>query len=84
MKLPKELREKKDLTRGGKQKKCSVRECPEIAVRSVSEGKMRRYVEMAKLKIVENKQHKIYLCKTHYREAEKKRKELKVRKLSAA
>ena len=74
MKLPKELREKKDLGRPGKEKKCSVRGCFENAMRSLSENKYGKILERAKLKIEENRQHKIFLCKPHYREAEKTRK----------
>lgn len=76
MKLPKELREKKDL--GGKASKgkiCSVNECNELAIRSLSENKWNKYVEKTKLKIEEeSKRNKIYLCKAHYKEVNKIRK----------
>ncbi|MFX1274822.1 MAG: hypothetical protein ACFFBP_12430 [Promethearchaeota archaeon] len=75
MKLPKEIREKKEITGTvGKEKKCIVIECDETAIRSLSENKWKNYVEKAKLKIEENKQHKIFLCKTHYKEVNKLRK----------
>ncbi len=75
MKLPKELRKNKDI--GGKDSKgkiCSVKECNEVAIRSLSENKWNKYIEKAKLKIDENKRHNIYLCKVHYKEANKIRK----------
>jgi len=75
MKLPKELREKRDL--GGneaKGKNCSVKGCSEIAIRSLSENKWKKYVESAGLQIYENKQRKIYLCKNHYKDSNKLRK----------
>lgn len=75
MKLPKELREKSDLnTAMGKDRKCSIKGCSEIAIRSLSENKWKDYVEKANLKYVENRQHKIYLCKNHYKDANKFRK----------
>ena len=75
VKLPKELREKGDLrVTASKAKNCSVKDCKEIAIRSLSENKWKPYVEKAQLKYIENKQHKIYLCKLHYKEANKYRK----------
>ena len=75
MKLPKELREKSDLSSGtNKGKRCSIKACRELAVRSLSENAWKAYIEKADLKYYENKQHKIYLCKEHYREANKYRK----------
>jgi len=75
MKLPKELREKRDLSgKASKVKACSVKECGESAIRSLSENKWSKYVEKAKLKINENKKHQIYLCKVHYKEVNKVRK----------
>jgi len=75
LKLPKELREKRDLsTVAGKDRKCSVKGCSENAIRSLSENKWKDYVEKANLKYVENRQHKIYLCKNHYKDANKFRK----------
>ena len=75
MKLPKEIREKNDLTStSNKNKKCSVRDCNEIAVRSLAENKWKKYMEDASLKYLENRQHKIYLCKNHYKDINKYRK----------
>ena len=75
LKLPKELREKGDLSAtASKGKRCSVRDCGEIAIRSLSENKWKIYVEKANLKIYENRQHKIFLCKDHYKDANKYRK----------
>ena len=75
MKLPKEIKEKRDLT--GKTKKCSVDECGEVAIRSLSENKWGKVCEKAKLKIAEDKVRlrKIFLCKKHYKSANKVRKE---------
>ena len=70
MKLPKELREKKDLAgAANKGKTCSVIDCSESAIRSLSENTWNKYIEKTGLKIEENKQHKIFLCKAHYKEA---------------
>ena len=75
MKLPKELREKGDLSStASKAKNCSIIGCKELAIRSLSENKWKSYVEKAKLKYLENKLHKIYLCKIHYKDANKYRK----------
>lgn len=75
VKLPKELREKGDLSATAiKAKNCSIKGCKEIAIRSLSEKKWKLYVEKARLKYIENKLHKIYLCKLHYRDANKYRK----------
>lgn len=75
MKLPKELREKRDLRgTGSNTKLCSVKECGKSAIRSLSENRWSKFVEKAKLKIDENKKHKIYLCKTHYKDVNKVRK----------
>ena len=75
MKLPKELREKGELSNiASKEKKCSVKSCGSVAIRSLSENKWKTYVDKANLKVVENKQHKIYLCKVHYKDANKFRK----------
>ncbi|MFX1397623.1 MAG: hypothetical protein ACFFAS_11350 [Promethearchaeota archaeon] len=73
MKLPKELREKKEIGTN-KVRSCSVVECNEQAIRSLSENKWGKYLEKTKLKVEENKQHKVFLCKTHYKEANKVRK----------
>jgi len=75
MKLPKELREKRDLkTKSGSGKVCSVLGCKRKAERSLSENKWQQYVEGAKLKYEENRAKKIYLCKRHYKDAKKVRK----------
>jgi hypothetical protein len=75
MKLPKELREKGELSNTAiKEKKCSVKGCGLIAIRSLSENKWKIYVDKANLSYMENKQHKIYLCKEHYKDANKYRK----------
>jgi len=75
LKLPKELREKSDLSAtANKGRRCSIKSCGDIAVRSLSENSWKAYVEKAQLKYRENKQHKIYLCKIHYKEANKYRK----------
>jgi len=75
LKLPKELREKGDLSAtASKGKRCSVKGCGEIAIRSLSENKWKIYVEKANLKIYENRQHKIFLCKDHYKDPNKYRK----------
>ncbi len=75
MKIPKELREKQEL--GGavvKDKKCSIEACGEEAIRSLSEDKWGSVIKKAGGKYVENKQHKIYLCKKHYKEYNKEKK----------
>ena len=75
VKLPKELREKGDLSAtASKGKNCSVKDCKESAIRSLSENKWKAYVEKAQLKYFENKQLRIYLCKLHYKDANKYRK----------
>jgi len=75
MKLPKELREKGDLSAtANKGKNCSIKGCVDKAIRSLSENSWKAYVEKADLKYYDNKHHKIYLCKTHYKEANKYRK----------
>ncbi|MFW9770662.1 MAG: hypothetical protein ACFFFB_10150 [Candidatus Heimdallarchaeota archaeon] len=72
MKLPKELREKRDLTSTtNKGKRCSVIGCSELATRSLSESKWKSYLEKADLKYKENKQKKIFLCKEHYKDVNK-------------
>ena len=75
MKLPKELREKVDLkSASSKNKQCSIKGCSEVAIRSLSENTWKKYVDNADLNYIENRQHKIYLCKNHYRDANKYRK----------
>lgn len=75
MKLPKELREKVDLKgASSKNRQCSIKGCSEDAIRSLSENKWKKYVDNADLKYIENRQHKIYLCKNHYKDVNKYRK----------
>lgn len=75
LKLPKELREKKEMgVKENSEKICSVKDCGQPAIRSLSEDKYTTYVESLNLNLEENKQHKIYLCKEHYKEVSKKRK----------
>ena len=75
MKLPKELREKGELSGTmSKGKKCSVKDCNELAIRSLSENKWANYIEKAKLKTNESRNRKVYLCKAHYKEVNKFRK----------
>jgi len=75
MKLPKELREKVDLKgEESKNKHCSIKGCDENAIRSLPENKWKNYVGKADLNYIENRQHKIYLCKNHYKDVNKYRK----------
>ncbi|MBD3338359.1 MAG: hypothetical protein GF353_04590 [Candidatus Lokiarchaeota archaeon] len=74
MKLPKELREKKELIGSGKSKSCSVVDCKATAIRSLSENKYGKYVEKANLTVEENRRNKIFLCKKHYKEVKKLKK----------
>jgi len=74
LKLPKELRDKRDLTSAtNKGKKCSIKGCNDLAIRSLSENKWKSYLEKADLKYLENKQKKIFLCKNHYKDVNKLR-----------
>ena len=75
MKLPKELREKRDLSgTASKARKCSIKGCGESAIRSLSENKWSKVCEKARLKLNENRLRKIFLCKKHYKEANRMRK----------
>jgi hypothetical protein len=74
MKLPKELRDKRDIGRGTQTRKCSVRTCNENAIRSLSENVWKKYAEKAGLKLKESSNRKIYLCKPHYSQSNKVRK----------
>lgn len=74
MKLPKELRDKRDLVRSDRNKKCSIRDCSEIAIRSLSENSWKIFIEKAGLKYIKNSAHKVYLCKSHYNQCNKYRK----------
>ena len=69
MKLPKELRERNELTKSGNAKKCSIKGCNENAIRSLSENAWKPYLKKADLMYETNKLHKIYLCKAHYNQA---------------
>ncbi len=76
MKLPKELQEDKFLKdRTGKRHSCSIIGCKKEAVRSLSEDKWEGYLKKAGLNYEENRMRKIYLCKTHYKESKKAKKE---------
>ena len=74
MKLPKELRDKKDVGVTTKTRKCSVKDCKENAIRSLSENAWKKYIEKAGLKIKESANRRIYLCKPHYSQSNKFRK----------
>ena len=54
MKLPKELRERNELSKAGKVKKCSIKGCNENAVRSLSENAWKAYLKKADLQYQEN------------------------------
>jgi hypothetical protein len=71
MKLPKELRERNELTKSGNAKKCSIKGCNENAIRSLSENAWKPYLKKADLMYETNKLHKIYLCKAHYNQSNK-------------
>ena len=74
MKLPKEIKDKRDITRLSKNRECSIKGCDEIAIRSLSENSWKNYIEKAGLKFNSNSFHKIYLCKPHYNQCNKYRK----------
>ena len=74
MKLPKELRDKRDMGGTTKTRKCSAEDCNENAIRSLSENAWKKYVEKAGLKLKNSSSHKIYLCKPHYSQSNKFRK----------
>ena len=74
MKIPKEIKDKRELTRAAKSRKCSIKGCSEIAIRSLSENTWKKYIDKAGLKYIENSQHKIFLCKKHYNQSNKYRK----------
>ncbi len=74
MKIPKELRDKGDIGRTAKKRKCSVKDCNENAIRSLSENAWKKYVEKAGLKLKDSSSRKIYLCKPHYSQSNKFRK----------
>ncbi|MHA2009372.1 MAG: hypothetical protein ACXABO_20110 [Promethearchaeota archaeon] len=74
MKLPKELRDRKDLVRSTKSRECSVIGCEDVAIRSLSENTWKKYIEKTGLKYKENSARRIYFCKVHYNQANKFRK----------
>lgn len=74
MKLPKELKDKKDLVRAAKVRNCSIKNCNQNAIRSLSENGWKIYIEKAGLKYKENSNHRVYLCKAHYNQSNKFRK----------
>ena len=74
MKLPKELKDKSDLGGNAKKRQCSIKNCNEMAIRSLSENAWKDYIENSGLKYNKNSRHKIYLCKTHYNQSNKYRK----------
>ncbi|MFX1567922.1 MAG: hypothetical protein ACFFCV_06100 [Promethearchaeota archaeon] len=74
MKLPKELRDKGELGGATSKRKCSIKGCSEVAIRSLSENTWNKYIEKAGLQFVKNSHHKVYLCKIHYNQSNKYRK----------
>ncbi|MFX1503551.1 MAG: hypothetical protein ACFFDH_21495 [Promethearchaeota archaeon] len=74
MKLPKELKDKGELGGSAKNKQCSINECDEVAIRSLSENAWENYVKNSGLKYNKNPRHKIYLCKDHYNQSNKYKK----------
>ena len=74
MKLPKELRDKRDIGGNAKSKKCSVESCSENAIRSLSENAWKKYIEKAGLKLKDSSTRRLYLCKPHYNQSNKVRK----------
>ena len=74
MKLPKDLRDKRDLGGTVKTRKCSVIDCSENAIRSLSENAWKKYVEKSGLKLKDNLSRRLYLCKAHYNQSNKVRK----------
>ena len=74
MKLPKGIRDKKDIGGTTKTRKCSVEECSENAIRSLSENAWKKYIEKSGLKLKDSAVRRYYLCKTHYNQSNKVRK----------
>ena len=74
MKLPKELRDRRDLGGSAKSRKCSVNGCSENAIRSLSENAWKKYIEKIGLKFKKNSARRLYLCKAHYNQSNKVRK----------
>ena len=74
MKLPKELRDKREIGGNSKTRRCSVKTCNENAIRSLSENSWKKYIEKAGLKLQDSSNRRIYLCKAHYSQSNKFRK----------
>ncbi|MFW9824267.1 MAG: hypothetical protein ACFFE4_15095 [Candidatus Thorarchaeota archaeon] len=74
MKLPKELRDKRDIGGTAKNRICSIISCSEDAIRSLSENAWKKYIEKAGLKLKESSTRRLYLCKPHYNQTNKARK----------
>jgi hypothetical protein len=74
MKLPKELRDKRDIGGTSKTRKCSVKGCSENAIRSLSENAWKKFIEKSGLKLKDNATRRLYLCKPHYSQSNKVRK----------
>lgn len=75
LKLPKELQQnKKGYGPSRINRKCSVEECGEIAIRSLSKQKWEPYAERANLKLKKSKGRNFYLCRVHYKDVNKYRK----------
>lgn len=75
VKLPKELQQNKKGPGPSRiNKKCSIEECGEFAIRSLSKQKWESYAERANLKLKKSKDRNFYLCKVHYKAANKYRK----------
>ena len=74
MKIPKGLRDKRDLGGTAKTRKCSVSECSENAIRSLSENTWKKYIEKEGLKLKDDSARRLYLCQAHYNQSNKVRK----------
>ena len=74
MKLPKELRDKRDIGGTVKKRKCSVKGCSENVIRSLSENAWKKYIEKSGLKLKDSPTRRLYLCKAHYNQSNKVRK----------
>ncbi len=74
MKLPKELRDKRDIGGTVKTRICSIIDCSENAIRSLSENAWKKYIEKAGLKLKDSATRRLYLCKLHYNQSNKVRK----------
>jgi len=76
MKLPKDIRDKREMGATSKKRKCSVKDCQENAIRSLSENAWKKYIEKAGLKLKDSTNRRIFLCKPHYSQSNKFRKSL--------